>query len=114
MKQKKVELVSAFYFIAYSDAQVYITKCKLRKELKMVTTAKKLRFHTIEILESVARGEEITITLRGKPYAKLVPLKKSQKKTEDELFGIWKNNEKVKDVNRYVRKIRKGRFNAAD
>lgn len=82
----------------------------------MITTAKKLRFHTKEILESIARGEEVTITLRGKPYAKLVPLKRSklQKKTEDELFGIWKNNEKVKDVNRYVRKLRKGRFNAVD
>jgi prevent-host-death family protein len=39
----------------------------------MVTTAKKLRFHTKELLESVSRGEEVVITMRGKPYAKLVP-----------------------------------------
>lgn len=82
----------------------------------MTTTAKKLRFHTKEILESVSRGEEVTITLRGKPYAKLVPIKevKSRSKTSDELFGIWNDNEKVKDVNKYVRKLRRSRFDVVD
>jgi len=82
----------------------------------MVTTAKKLRFHTKELLESVSRGEEVVITMRGKPYAKLVPIKKAKNRSDssNELFGIWKDNEKVKDVNKYVRKLRKGRFNAVD
>ena len=54
--------------------------------------------------------------MRGKPYAKLVPIKKAKNRSDssNELFGIWKDNEKVKDVNKYVRKLRKGRFNAAD
>ena len=77
----------------------------------MYSTAKALRFHTKELLESVSRGEEVIITFRGKPYAKLVPLKKSKNNIEksNELFGIWKNRTDSEDVNSYVSKIRKGR-----
>ncbi|MFH1526748.1 MAG: hypothetical protein ABIJ40_13070 [Bacteroidota bacterium] len=52
------------------------------------------------------------ITFRGKPYAKLVPLKESKKNIEktNELFGIWKNRKDLEDVDSYVREIRKGRF----
>ena len=45
----------------------------------MYSIAKELRFHTKELLDSVSRGEEIIITFRGKPYAKLIPLKKLKK-----------------------------------
>ena len=78
----------------------------------MYSTAKELRFHTKELLESVSRGEEVIITFRGKPYAKLVPLKDSKNKVEksSELFGIWKNRKDLEDVDSYVREIRKGRF----
>ena len=78
----------------------------------MYSTAKELRFHTKELLESVSRGEEVIITFRGKPYAKLVPLRDSKNKVEksSELFGIWKNRKDLEDVDSYVREIRKGRF----
>jgi len=78
----------------------------------MYSTAKALRFHTKELLESVSRGEEVIITFRGKPYAKLVPMKEPKDKVEksNELFGIWKNRTDIEDVNSYVREIRKGRF----
>jgi len=78
----------------------------------MYSTAKELRFHTKELLESISRGEEVIITFRGKPYAKLVPLKESGKDLKDtkELFGIWKDRKDLEDVNSYVRKIRKERF----
>ncbi len=76
----------------------------------MYSTAKELRFHTKELLESVTRGEEVIITYRGKPLAKLVPIEKSKKNLQDteELFGIWKDKE-IDDVNSYVRNLRKGR-----
>jgi len=76
------------------------------------STAKELRFHTKELLESVSRGEEVIITFRGKPYAKLVPLKESKNNIEksNELFGIWKNRTDLENVDSYVREIRKGRF----
>lgn len=78
----------------------------------MYSTAKELRFHTKELLESVSRGEEVIITFRGKPFAKLVPIKESKKNLQNtkELFGIWKDRSDLKDVPSYARKIRKERF----
>ncbi len=78
----------------------------------MHSTAKKLRFHTKDLLESVSRGEEVVITYRGKPCAKLVPLKKKSKKIgrESELFGVWSDRSDMADINLYLRGLRKGRF----
>ena len=80
----------------------------------MQATAKDLRFHSKELLDSVARGEEVVITYRGKPCAKLVPIEEEKKdrKKSNELFGIWKDNTQAEDVEGYVRSMRKGRFNA--
>ena len=77
----------------------------------MKATAKDLRFHSKELIDSVTRGEEVVITFRGKPCAKLVPYRElKNKKEENELFGIWKDNDMTEDVNAYVRNLRKGRF----
>jgi prevent-host-death family protein len=77
----------------------------------MKATAKDLRFHSKEILETVSRGEEVIITVRGKPQAKLVPYDSGNKgeKKQTALFGIWHDNDKVSNVEQYVRSIRKGR-----
>ncbi|MHB1689023.1 MAG: type II toxin-antitoxin system Phd/YefM family antitoxin [Ignavibacteriaceae bacterium] len=82
----------------------------------MQSTAKELRFHTKEILNSVNRGEEIIITFRGKPYAKIVPLKESKKDkdSKNELFGIWKDRKDVENVDEYVRNLRKSRIHVTD
>lgn len=80
----------------------------------MQATAKDLRFHSKELLNSVARGEEIVITYRGKPCAKLIPIDEEDQrdKESNELFGIWKDNAQREDVEKYVRSLRKGRFDA--
>ena len=78
----------------------------------MQATAKDLRFHSKELLDSVKRGEEVVITYRGKPCAKLVPLAEGEVQDlsgADELFGIWQDNTQVDDVEGYVREMRKGR-----
>ena len=82
----------------------------------MQSSAKELRFHTKEILDSVHRGEEVLITFRGKPYAKIVPLKetKKDKDSKNELFGIWKNRKDIEDVNKYIRNLRKSRYYVND
>ncbi|MHB9014030.1 MAG: type II toxin-antitoxin system Phd/YefM family antitoxin [Ignavibacteriaceae bacterium] len=82
----------------------------------MQSTAKELRFHTKEILNSVNRGEEIIITFRGKPYAKIVPLKESKKdkNSKNELFGIWKDRKDMENVDEYVRNLRKSRIHVTD
>ena len=77
----------------------------------MKATAKDLRFRSKELIESVNRGEEVVITFRGKPCAKLVPYQEIKKQTgKNELFGIWKDNDTVQNVEEYVRNLRKGRF----
>ncbi len=77
----------------------------------MKATAKDLRFRSKELIDSVTRGEEVVITYRGKPCAKLVPYQNIiNKREKNELFGIWKDNDFTKDVNSYVRNLRKGRF----
>ena len=77
----------------------------------MKATAKDLRFHSKELLDTVNRGEEVVITYRGKPCAKLVPYLETTRKTSaSELFGIWKDNDATENVDEYVRKLRKGRI----
>lgn len=77
----------------------------------MKATAKDLRFRSKELLNTVKRGEEVVITFRGKPCAKLVPYGETKEQNrKSELFGIWKDNNIVQNVNEYVRDLRKGRF----
>ena len=50
----------------------------------MKTTAKDLRFHTKELLDTANRGEVVIITYRGKSCAKLVAYdEKSDKRSEN-------------------------------
>ncbi len=80
----------------------------------MKTSAKDLRLHTKRVLDAVERGEEVTITHRGKPRAKIVPVRSTttqRRKLAHQLplFGIWKNYADVKDVPAYINKLRSGR-----
>ena len=77
----------------------------------MHASAKDLRFYSKSLLDVVSRGEEVIITYRGKPCAKLAPLDDADKKKsqEDPLFGIWKDHKPTEDVDKYVRELRKGR-----
>ncbi len=77
----------------------------------MKATAKDLRFHSKDLINSVNRGEEVVITFRGKPCAKLVSYQEQKNKAEgNELFGIWKDNDTIQNVDKYVRNLRKGRI----
>jgi len=77
----------------------------------MKATAKDLRFHARELINAVHRGEEVVITFRGKPCAKLVPLTDgNEKKDQHGLFGMWKDHSATENVDEYLRKLRKGRF----
>jgi prevent-host-death family protein len=79
----------------------------------MKATAKDLRFNTSALLQTVARGEEVVISFRGKPVAKLVPMATKQAaKAEPKLkgFGMWKDRPEMKDSVAYIRALRKPRF----
>ncbi len=81
----------------------------------MRATAKDLRFCSKELLATVSRGEEVVITYRGKPVAKLVPLESSEKPSSSDLdlYGIWANHQPSKNVRTYNRQMRKPRFTRA-
>ena len=78
----------------------------------MVVTAKDLRLKTSKILKDVQRVGSVTVTFRGKPIAKLVsvtPVKK--KKLKDyPAIGMWADRQDMKDVDAWLRKIRKPRY----
>ncbi len=74
----------------------------------MVVSAKDLRFKISMLFDVLTKGEEITITYRGKPKAKLVSFDEPESdEKSDALFGIWKDKES--SVDELVRSMRQGR-----
>lgn len=78
----------------------------------MKTTAKSLRQDTKNILEAVERGEEVIVSKRGRPCARIVPVKRKVTKAalpDHGLYGVWKENKTVDDVNGFIDGLRSGR-----
>ena len=74
----------------------------------MVVTAKDLRFKISMLFDLLNKGEDITITYRGKTKAKLVSYSDSLDTAKsDEIFGMLKDDTKEVDVT--VRDMRQGR-----
>ncbi len=74
----------------------------------MVVSAKDLRFKISMLFDVLTKGEEITITYRGKPKAKLVSFEELESdEKSDALFGIWKDQKS--NVDELVRSMRQGR-----
>ena len=73
-------------------------------------TAKELRTKASALLDSVRKGEEVTITMRGKSIAVLKPLEKAEKQFSPVGFGIWQDRKDLKDVSAWVNERRKERF----
>ena len=75
----------------------------------MIVSAKDLRFKISMLFDVLSKKEEIIITYRNKPKAKLIPYygNSSSKEKSDELFGLWKDRDD--DVEEMVRELRKGR-----
>ncbi len=79
----------------------------------MVVTAKQLRLQTSKILKTVQRAGSVTITLRGKPVAKissLVEKKPAKDLLEYRAIGMWADRNDMKDPGAWVGKIRKPRY----
>ena len=73
----------------------------------MTVTAKDLRFNISMLFDVLSKGEDITITYRGKPKAKLISTQDEKKPSSDLIFGMWKDqDESVDDA---IREMRKGR-----
>ncbi len=75
----------------------------------MKATTRDLRLRTKELIAATARGEEIVITFRGEPKARLIGWQDSEStKTDGEArnpaFGLW--SDRTDDVERQVRVLR--------
>ena len=73
----------------------------------MIASAKDLRFNINLLFDVVSKGEDVTITYRGKPKAKLISSEKIEQKKDDSIFGMLKDDKT--DVNNTIRDLRKGR-----
>ncbi|MBN2896777.1 MAG: type II toxin-antitoxin system Phd/YefM family antitoxin [Campylobacterales bacterium] len=73
----------------------------------MIATAKDLRFNINRLFDALSKGEEVTITYRGKAKAKLIPAQDAHETKDDALFGLWK--ERGDSVDEMVRAMRQGR-----
>ena len=73
----------------------------------MLATAKDLRFNISMLFNVLSKGEDITITYRGKPKAKLISIDENQSKKESTIFGMW--SDKDMRVDSFVRDLRQGR-----
>lgn len=73
-----------------------------------------LRYKMKEILQALDRNESVTLTYRGIEKGIIVPIQKQRKQKQSAAehcaFGIWKNHSDKADVDRYIRNLRKGRF----
>ncbi|MCG6860999.1 MAG: type II toxin-antitoxin system prevent-host-death family antitoxin [Chromatiaceae bacterium] len=79
----------------------------------MEVSAKELRQKTRLLLDAVERGEEVTITYRGRARARVVRMDKGQNRaesaSENELFGLWADREDLADPQAWVRTLRQSR-----
>ena len=81
----------------------------------MEISTKQLRMQPGRIISMVNNGQDVTITYRGKPSAKIIPIVERKDintkefDSEGEIFGLWKNRKDTADVEQYIRNMRKGR-----
>jgi len=67
----------------------------------MEVSAKALRQKTRLLLDAVERGEEVTITYRGRARARVVPMHQGSEQAEsvrkNALFGLWADRDDLVD-----------------
>lgn len=73
-------------------------------------TAKELRTRAAAILERVRKGDEVSITMRGKSIAVMKPVRDTGRSFNSVGFGIWKGRGEMKDVKKWLEERRAERF----
>jgi prevent-host-death family protein len=79
----------------------------------MRVSVRELRKQPGRIISMAGSGSDITITVRGKPTARIVPLDHvpDEASVDEQLlaFGMWNDREDMKDPSVFVANLRKGR-----
>jgi prevent-host-death family protein len=68
----------------------------------MIANIRMLRSATKEILSTVARGECVIISNRGKPCAKITRVEPVSSLRSVSAAGLWKNNPRVASVKKFI------------
>ena len=75
-----------------------------------------LRRRMSEVLKALERNEDVTILYRGKKKGILYSIRRNRHKnssvSKHSAFGMWKDREDMRDVEQFVRSIRRGRSHA--
>ena len=82
----------------------------------MKATVLDLRRRMSDVLRALEHNESVTILYRGREKAILSPAKhfkaSSKSLREHSVFGMWRDQDAIKDVPGYIRRLRRGRYNA--
>ena len=91
---------------------MYIFKWTLIGRITMQVTARDLRSQIRRLLEAVDRGEQVLITYRGKPRARLVPAGPGAEALRHDtgLLGMWRDDDRTADVEQFMDGLRRPRF----
>jgi prevent-host-death family protein len=78
-----------------------------------IVTAKELRVKASAVLEEAKKGNEVMVTLRGKPVAILKPLSNERRVFKRIGFGIWKDRKDMRNPRLWVSEKRSERKSPA-
>jgi antitoxin (DNA-binding transcriptional repressor) of toxin-antitoxin stability system len=88
---------------------------QLEASMKTITiTAKELRVGTSAILKETQKGNEVMITLRGRPAAILKPIGEKEHTFRKIGFGLWKDRKDMEDPGKWLDDRRKERKDDVD
>ncbi|GAA5004041.1 hypothetical protein GCM10023206_08150 [Acinetobacter puyangensis] len=73
----------------------------------MQVSTKELRTQSGKIIQQVQHGQEVVVTYRGQPLAKIVPIEVQAHQAD--IFAMWQTHEDHTSVDELVREIRRGR-----
>jgi antitoxin (DNA-binding transcriptional repressor) of toxin-antitoxin stability system len=74
----------------------------------MTITTEQLRSKPGSIFSLVNSGNEVIVSYRGKKCVKIVSIRENSE-APDDFLGMWKDRNDMKDVEQFVRNLRKNR-----
>jgi antitoxin (DNA-binding transcriptional repressor) of toxin-antitoxin stability system len=78
----------------------------------MQASIRELRLHTKELFDAAQRGEKVYVTCRNQNPIQLVPVKNKTVIKESDVFGMWKDNRDVTNIDDFINQLRRSRHHA--
>ena len=75
----------------------------------MEITAKELRHQVRKVLDTVSRGEAVTVTYRGKRAARIEGIAEAAPApdlTQAPAFGLWDEHDDMNDISTHIDRLR--------